>query len=432
VRTRVAPHAIVALCRREGLPGAPIIGAPPPEPVNVSKLSRRELNTSLALSSVVGLRMFGLFLIMPVFTAYAIHLPGATPLLVGLAIGVYGFAQALLQVPMGLLSDRLGRHLTITAGLLVFAAGSVLAALAHGIGGIVAGRVLQGMGAVSGASQALAADHSRDDNRSKVMGIIGVSIGLAFVLAIILSAPLAAVAGLRGLFGLTALLAAGAIALLWAVVPRPAQRRAPQAAHGAAVLRMLVRPQLLVLNASVFMMHAMLTAAFVALPLMLARHTGIALDRQWQLYLPVMLASALVMGGVLRRVTSVAGSMRLVLACAIGLGLALAGFGLSGRGHALPWLAAIVFFSAFNLLEASLPSLVSRLAPAQLRGAALGAYATCQFLGAGVGGVLGGIVLQRMGLSAVFAAAAALLAVWLPLLLWGRGRVIAAGAPAAA
>lgn len=398
----------------------------------MSKLSKRELNTSLALSSVVGLRMFGLFLIMPVFTAYALHLPGATPFLVGLAIGIYGFAQALLQVPVGLLSDRIGRHLTITAGLLVFVLGSVAAALAHGIGGIIAGRVLQGMGAVSGASQALAADHSRDDNRSKVMGIIGISIGLAFVLAIVLSAPLAALAGLPGLFGLTALLALGAIALLWIVVPRPERRRAPAAAHGGAVLRMLVQPQLLVLNASVFMMHAMLTAAFVALPLMLARTSGIALDHQWQLYLPVMLVSAVVMGGVLRRVSSVAGSMRLVVLCALGLGLALYGFSIAGDGRALPWLAAVVFFSAFNLLEASLPSLVSRLAPQHLRGAALGAYATSQFLGAGVGGMVGGLVLQQLGLSAVFAVAAALVLIWLPLLWWGRSRVVAAGAPMAA
>ena len=155
--------------------------------------------------------MFGLFLIMPVFSAYAAGLPGATPLLVGLAIGIYGFGQALLQVPVGVLSDRIGRHLTISLGLLVFFIGSLVAALAHGMTGIIIGRVLQGMGAVSGASQALAADHSDADNRSKVMGIIGVSIGLAFVLAIILSAPLAAVAGLPGLFGLTAVLALGAI-----------------------------------------------------------------------------------------------------------------------------------------------------------------------------------------------------------------------------
>ena len=398
----------------------------------MSKLSRQELKTSIALSCVVGLRMFGLFLIMPVFAAYAMRMPGATALLVGLAIGVYGFAQALLQVPVGLLSDRLGRHATITAGLLVFAAGSVGAAAAHGIGGIIAGRALQGMGAVSGASQALAADHSRDDNRNKVMGIIGVSIGLAFILAIVLSAPLAVVAGLRGLFGLTALLALGAIVLLWSVVPRPARRRAPEAAHWPAVLRMLVRPQLLVLNASIFMMHAMLTAAFVALPLMLARDTGIALDDQWKLYLPVMLVSAAVMGGVLRRVTSVAASMRLVTACAVCLGLTLCGFAMAGHGRVLPWAAAVLFFSAFNLLEASLPGLVSRLAPAHLRGAALGAYATSQFLGAGIGGLLGGAALQRLGLAGVFVAAAALIVVWLPLLLWGRSRVVAAAAGAGA
>jgi MFS family permease len=383
----------------------------------------------LALSSVVGLRMFGLFLIMPVFTAYAMHLPGATAFLVGLAIGIYGFAQALLQVPVGLASDRIGRHLTITLGLLVFIVGSVVAALAHGIGGIIIGRVLQGMGAVSGASQALAADHSDDANRSKVMGIIGVSIGAAFVFAIVLSAPLAAVAGLGGLFGLTAILAVAAIGLLWAVVPRPQQHRAPQAAPATAVLRMIIQPQLTVLNLSVFMMHTMLTAAFVALPLMLTRRTGIALAHQWELYLPVMLISAAVMGGVLRRVTSLAASMRLVLVCALSLGVALLGFGAGGASQPVLWLAAILFFSAFNLLEASLPSLVSRLAPRHMRGAALGGYATCQFLGAGVGGVLGGVMLQHVGVSAVFLAAAALVAIWLPLLWWGRHHVVAAGEP---
>src|SRR6185312_2377754 len=392
----------------------------------VSKLSKGELKASFALSSVVGLRMFGLFLIMPVFSAYALHLPGATPLLVGLAIGVYGFAQAALQVPVGLLSDRIGRHLTITLGLLVFVIGSVVAAWAQGIHGIILGRVLQGMGAVSGASQALAADHSRDDNRNKVMGIIGVSIGLAFVLAIVLSAPLAGIAGLAGLFGLTAVLALAAIGLLWLLVPLPADHRAPASARPGSVLRMLVKPQLMVLNVSVFMMHTMLTAAFVALPLMLKRHTGMPLDSQWELYLPVMLVSAIVMGGVLRRVTSVAGSVRLVMVCALGLGLALCGFSAAGTGQLVLWLAAVVFFSAFNLLEASLPSLVSRLAPAHLRGASLGAYATAQFLGAGVGGVLGGMMLQQVGLSAVFATAAGLT------LLWGRSRVVAADAAVAA
>src|SRR5699024_5240579 len=162
---------------------------------------------------------------------------------------------------------------------------------------------------------------------------------------------------------------------------------------------------------------------FVAMPLLLTRRTGIELSRQWELYLPVMLVSAIVMGGVLRRVTSLAGSMRLVMVCALGLGLALLGFGTGARAPLASWLAAIVFFSAFNLLEASLPSLVSRLAPLHMRGAALGGYATCQFLGAGVGGMLGGVMLQQIGLSAVFLAGAALVVIWLPLLWWGRARV---------
>lgn len=395
----------------------------------MSKLGKSELKTSLALSSVVGLRMFGLFLIMPVFTAYAMDLPGANEFLVGLAVGIYGFAQALLQVPVGLVSDRIGRHATITAGLTVFLIGSAVAALSSGITGIIIGRVLQGMGAVSGASQALAADHSNPDNRGKVMGIIGVSIGAAFVLAIILSAPLANIAGLPGLFGITAILALGAICLLWWIVPRPRETRAPQAARLRSVLRMVVRPRLAVLNLSVFMMHTMLTAAFVALPLMLTQRTGLDLTRQWELYLPVMVVSAVVMGGVLRRVTSVAGSMRLVVTCACLLGVSLVGFGVGGTSMTVLWLAAAVFFSAFNLLEASLPNMVSRLAPTDLRGAALGGYATCQFLGAGVGGVLGGIVLAHVGQSAVFLVAACLAVVWVPLLLWGRGHVVAA-APA--
>lgn len=282
------------------------------------------------------------------------------------------------------------------------------------------------MGAVSGASQALAADHSRDDNRSKVMGIIGVSIGFAFVLAIILSAPLASISGLPGLFGLTALLALAAIGLLWGLVPRVVSHRAPASARPGAVMRMLVKPQLMVLNVSIFMMHVMLTAAFVALPLMLMRNHGMALDHQWKLYLPVMLVSAVVMGGVLRRVTSVNGSMRLITVCALGLGLSLCGFSAAGHGYLVLWLAAIVFFSAFNLLEASLPSLVSRLVPVHMRGAALGAYATSQFFGAGVGGVFGGLMLQHVGVSAVFAATAALGLLWLPILLWGQSTVVAA------
>lgn len=387
------------------------------------KLSKPEIRSASALASVVGLRMFGLFLILPVFAAYAAHLPGSTPFLIGLAIGIYGIGQAALQVPMGMLSDRIGRRVTITLGLLVFVAGSVLAALSHGITGIIFGRALQGMGAVSGASQALAADLSHPENRSKVMGIIGVSVGMAFVLAIILSAPLAAAGGLAFLFGTTAALAAGAIVLLWIVVPRPAARRAPASARWADVLHMVVQPRLLVLNASVFVMHTMLTASFVVLPLVLHASTGIALNHQWELYLPVMLVSVVVMGGVLRRVRTVLGSMKLILFSAMGLGVALCGFAAGVDSAFFLWAGACLFFSCFNLLEATLPSLVSRLAPGHMRGAALGAYATCQFLGAFAGGMIGGIGLGHLGSAGVFLVAAALAVLWVPLVVWGLRHV---------
>lgn len=390
------------------------------------KLSKPEIRSASALASVVGLRMFGLFLILPVFAVYAAHLRGATPTLVGLAIGIYGVFQAVLQVPMGMLSDRIGRRATITLGLAVFVGGSVLAALSHGIHGIIIGRALQGVGAVSGASQALAADLSHPENRSKVMGIIGVSVGFAFILAIILSAPLAAAGGLTALFGVTAALAAGAMLLLWLVVPKPEAARAPAAARWNDVWRMVGEPRLLVLNVSVFMMHTMLMASFVVLPLVMEHVTGMTLSHQWELYLPVMLVSVVVMGGVLRRVRTVSGSMRLILACAAGLGVALCGFAAAGEGAFFLWAGACLFFSCFNLLEATLPSLVSRLAPAHMRGAALGAYATCQFLGAFAGGMIGGVGMGALGRPDVFLLAALLAVIWVPLVIWGMQKVHAA------
>ncbi len=393
----------------------------------MTRLTRSELTTSLALSGVVGLRMFGLFLIFPVFSVYAAKLPDATPVLVGLAIGIYGFSQMLMQVPMGWLSDRIGRRATISLGLAIFALGSAWAALASGLIGIIVGRALQGLGAVSGASQALAADHSHDDNRNKVMAIIGIGIGLAFVLAMVLSAPLAGRFGLSGLFGLTAILAVLAIIFLWWIVPPP-QQREPRATHWRAVLRMITSGRLLVLNGSVFVMHGLMTACFVAMPMLIVRDANMALDDQWLLYLPVMLLSALVMGGLLRHVQSLAASLRLIVVCALVLGLALLAFAGGSLTGWLVWLGALLFFTAFNLLEATLPGLVSRLAPGHMRGAAMGAYATCQFAGAGVGGVAGGAALQHFGISGLFLAAALLAGVWLLLLLWGRG-VVLAGVP---
>ena len=394
----------------------------------MSKLSPLERRSALTLACVISLRLFGLFLIMPVFSLYAQQMPDATPWLIGMALGVYGLGQVLLQIPLGLLSDRIGRKPAITLGLLVFAAGGLVAAMSHGLVGIVIGRALQGMGAVAGAGTALAADLTRHENRSKVMGIIGVSIGVAFLLALILGPPLEAVAGLSGLFAATSMLALAALVLLWLIVPTPEQASAPAAASWVGVLSMLRDGRMLVLNASVFFLHMLLTASFVGLPLLLANRLHLPVNRHWELYLPVMVIAAFVMGACLHRMRDLAQSLKLVAVCVVATGLGLLGFGLSGEHVAVLGVAAAVFFSAFNLLEAALPSLVSQLAPGSMRGAAMGAYSTSQFLGAFVGGAVGGIALGRLGTDGVFLCAAALTLVWLPLVLLGARRIEASRA----
>lgn len=397
----------------------------PSVPLPVSKLSPLERRSALTLACVISLRLFGLFLIMPVFSLYAKQMPDASGLLIGLALGVYGLGQVLLQIPLGLLSDRIGRKPAITIGLLIFAVGGLVAAMSHTLMGIVAGRALQGMGAVAGAGTALAADLTREDQRGKVMGIIGVSIGVAFLLALILGPPLEAVAGLPGLFGATSLLALASLVLLWLIVPTPERAKAPAAASLGGVLAMLRDGRLLVLNGSVFFLHLLLTASFVGLPLLLAERLHLPVERHWEVYLPVMTIAALVMGSAMHRMKEIDQSLRIVLVCVAAIGLALLGFAQSG-GH-LAWLgvSAAAFFSAFNLLEAALPSLVSRLAPAHLRGAAMGAYSTSQFMGAFVGGAIGGIALGRLGVSGVFLCAAATTLLWLPLVAFGARRIAA-------
>jgi MFS family permease len=391
---------------------------------SVSKLTPLELRSALTLACVISLRLFGLFLIMPVFSLYAKTMPGATAFMIGFALGVYGLGQILLQIPLGLLSDRIGRKPAITLGLVLFAIGGIIAAMAHSLTGIAIGRAVQGMGAVAGAGIALAADLTADENRGKVMGIIGVSIGAAFLLALVLGPPLEAVRGLPGLFAATSILAMLSLLLLWLIVPTPGQARAPAAAGVAQVLEMLADRRLLVLNGSVFFLHAMLTASFVGLPLVLAGSLHLPVNRHWELYLPVMLLAALVMGGSLRHMREVAQSLRVVMVCVVAMGLALLGFALSGTHLLVFGLLAAVFFSGFNLLEAALPSLVSRLAPVHLRGAALGAYSTSQFAGAFVGGTLGGLALGRFGPHGIFAGAAVLTLLWLPLLVTGSRRIV--------
>lgn len=394
----------------------------------MSKLSPPELRSALTLACVISLRLFGLFLILPVFSVYAQKMPGSSDLLIGMALGVYGLGQVILQIPLGLLSDRIGRKPAITLGLLVFAVGGLVAAMSHTLTGIVIGRALQGMGAVAGAGTALAADLTAEENRGKVMGIIGVSIGMAFLLALILGPPLEAVDGLSGLFGATSILALVALVLLWLIVPTPTRSRAPAAANLGGVLSMLRDGRLMVLNGSVFFLHMLLTASFIGLPLLLVDKLHLPVARHWELYLPVMLIAAFVMGAFLHRMKEVGQSLRIVTWCIGAIGLALVGLalfdvGVIGDPQLTVGLCATLFFCGFNLLEAALPSLVSRLAPASLRGAAMGAYSTSQFMGAFVGGTLGGLVLAVFGLGGLFFGAAAMTLLWLPLVVLASRRI---------
>jgi MFS family permease len=377
------------------------------------KLSTLERRAAGALALVVSLRMFGLFLILPVFAAQARAYPDAAPWLIGLAIGIYGLGQALLQLPYGLLSDRIGRRPAITLGLVLFALGGVVAALATTLKVVVAGRALQGMGAVSGAGLALASDLSREETRGKVMAIIGASIGLSFVLALIAGAPLYALGGLPLLFALTAALALLSLLVLWWLVPAPpAGALQPVAQSPRSLLATLADRRLLLLDLSVFVLHALLTAAFVALPTLLVERLGLPLARHWEFYLPAMVAAALCLGlfvGGRDAALARLGLRQLaaLVLCALGLAtLALAG------GPVAIGLGGFAFFAGFTALEALLPTLVSRLAPAARRGAALGAYSSLQFLGAFAGGVAGGVLLGRFGEAGVLLGAAALAAGW--------------------
>lgn len=386
-----------------------------------------ERRSSIGLALIFALRMLGLFLVLPVFALEARKYPGGDdPALVGLAMGVYGLTQAALQLPLGMASDRFGRKRVIVAGLLVFAAGSLVAALADTLAGLLAGRALQGAGAVSAAVTALLADQTRDTVRTKAMALVGISIGLMFAVALVAAPPLAARVGLPGLFGLTCALALGGVAVvLWVVPPEPARHADAPRGRLADVWR---HADLLRLNAGVFVLHTVQMAMWVAVPAMLVQ-AGLARSAHWQVYLPAVVLSAVAMGGLFaleRR-----GRLRAALLAAIALVLAVqAGLGLLAAGGGAPPLVALaallfVFFCGFNMLEATQPSLVSRMAPAAVRGAALGAYNTLQSLGLFAGGALGGALAKWAGAPGLFAATALLTALWLaltwPLKPVGRG-----------
>lgn len=375
-------------------------------------MTSAERRAGISLAAIFALRMLGLFLILPVFAVHAHHLPGGDDLtLVGLAIGAYGFTQACLQVAFGAASDRFGRKPVIVFGLVLFVLGSVVAALASDIHGIIAGRVLQGAGAISAAVTALAADLTRDQHRTKVMAMIGSSIGLVFAGSMVAAPLLYAGIGMSGIFWLTAALAAGAIGvLLWVVPAAPPVPRA----NGGRFIDVLRDGQLMRLNFGVFALHLIQTTMWVLVPSGLVA-AGLDLESHWKIYLPAVLVSFVVMVPAViaaeRR-----NRMKTVFNGAVAL-LAVVQLGIFVLGESLYGLAAMLalFFVAFNVLEATQPSWISRVAPPHAKGTALGVYNTLQSIGLFLGGVLGGWLAQHFGHGAVSLSCALLALAWLML-----------------
>ena len=368
-----------------------------------SPLTPFERRASISLASIYALRMFGLFMILPVLTLFSDFYEGSTPLLIGLAMSIYGLTQALFQIPFGLLSDRFGRKKMIVLGLLLFITGSVVAALSTSIYGVLIGRALQGCGAIAAVVMALAADLTQEVHRTKIMAMIGVSIGLSFAVAMVAGPILADFAGIQSIFWVTTVLAVIALLLVLYVVPNPLELKVhPDAESMPSQFKdVLLNFDLLRLDFGIFILHLVLMASFVIIPLQL-RATGLDQSLHWQVYLPILVGSmAIVIPFVI--LAEKKHKMKSVFLGAIAaLCLAFIGFAFFYGSLTGVIVFLALFFCGFNLLEATLPSLISKTAPGDMKGTAMGVYSTSQFLGAFLGGTLGGWCYGQWGVVAVF------------------------------
>ncbi len=378
------------------------------------RMTSVELRAGASLAGVFGLRMLGLFFILPVLAVHAPNIKGGESLtLVGVALGAYGLAQGILQIPFGLASDSWGRKPVLYAGLAIFAAGSFLGMVADDIWTMIAARSLQGAGAISSVAMALAADLTREQHRTKIMAMIGSMIGLMFALSLVGAPLLYRAIGMEGLFALTGILCLGAMAIVKFQVPDPPPQARSARAAGFARAAVL-DAELVRLNAGIFILHIVLYAMFMVVPPLLVQ-AGLALPEHWKVYLPVVLASFVLMVPAILYADRRNGAKPVLLAAVLLLLATEAALAALGGGVVLLAVLMLGFFVAFNVLEALLPSLVSRLAPAQGRGVAIGVYNTTQTLGVFFGGLLGGWVAAHHGTTGVFAVCAALVAVWFAL-----------------
>lgn len=373
-------------------------------------MNSREIRATVGLALIYALRMVGMFMILPVFALFAHDLPTPpTDMQIGLAIGIYGLVQATLQIPLGMASDRYGRKPVIVFGMVLFALGSFIAGASEDIFWITFGRAVQGLGAVSSAVSALLADLTRDSVRTTAMAILGAGMGLAFIGALVAGPVLGGVIGVPGIFELTGALALlGIPVVLWLVPTAPKPR-----ASSTGVFSVLRDAQLLRLDGGILLLHALLTGLFIAAPFAIVDTLALPSELHWKLYLPVLIVSILPVFPLVKRAEKSGQIRGLFIAAIATLALSLA---LLSALHSQPWglvLSLLIFFTAFNCLEGLLPSLISRRAPPDRRGAALGVYSSAQFLGPMLGASLIGYTKGHYGLSAAFGVAALLPLLWL-------------------
>lgn len=386
------------------------------ELISSEKMTPAELRATLSLASIYGLRMLGMFLILPIFAIYASTLPDKpSGLMVGLALGAYGLTQALLQLPFGMASDKYGRKPMIYIGLSIFALGSMVAALAMNIEGVIIGRAIQGAGAVSAVVTALVADLTRDEHRTKAMATIGGTIGIAFAFSLVAGPILNEWMGVPGIFFLTGILTLAAIAVVRFVVPDPVHSHyhSDASAAPAKLKDVLKNRQLLRLNYGIFALHAAQMAMFVVVPFAINQTSDMDVNQHWKIYLPVVLAAFVLMIPAIIYAEKQSKMKQVFVAAVAVMLLAQIMFAVSISYFWGIVASLTIYFIAFNLLEASLPSLISKIAPAAAKGTAMGVYNTAQSLGIFVGGAVGGYLSHVYGFASVFIFCGVMMVLWL-------------------